>query len=93
MVVMVVLVEVEVRYEVVFAYTAHNRLSHLSSLVPHALEDTEGKSCEQASRENEEGGVDVSESRAVEGGQRRAARHRRQHLLRYPVQNTAFVYA
>lgn len=68
MMVMVVLVEMEVRYEMVLAYAAHNRLSHLPPLVPHPLEDAECERREQTGREDEEGRIDVREPRAMEGG-------------------------
>lgn len=93
MMMMVVLVEVQVRYEVVLAYAAHNRLPHLPPIVPHPLQNAEGESREQTRREDEESRVDVGEPCAVEGGERRAVRHRRQHLLRYPVQDTVLAYA
>lgn len=86
------MVEVDVRYQMVLAYAAHDRLPHLPPLVPYSLEDADGDRRQQTGHEQEEGGIDVGESGAVEGRGGRATRHLRQHPLGYTIQHAALLY-
>lgn len=88
----VMMVEVDVRYQIVLAHAAYDRFLHLPSLVPYPLEDTNRDRCKQTGNQDEEGGINVCESRAVESRRRQATRHLRQHPLGYPIQNAALPY-
>lgn len=83
--------EMDVRYEVVLAYAAHDGLPHLLPLAPYSLGDADGDRDDHASHQQEEGGVNVGKPRAVKGRRCRAPRHLRQHPFLYLVQDAAFV--
>lgn len=81
----VMMMEVEMWYQIVLAYTTHDSFPHLLPLVPYSFEDTEGDRGDHTRHQEEEGRVDVGEPRAVKSRRRRAPRHRRQHPFLYLV--------
>ena len=62
---MMIVMKVDMRYQMMLAYTAHDGLVHLPALVPYPLDDADRNRREHARHQEKERGINVGESRTV----------------------------